>query len=129
MEAATGIKVTEVGMNEAGEGKDETDSSFNTAKSYVRRLVNLGKLDAKTAADFIAALCFGTGVQIQGLVARVIDINRPEHVEVGTLDQITRFSHVRLEEGGLRCWEQHQIGEGRLYTQAELKKLCKQALP
>eukprot|EP00854_Cymbomonas_tetramitiformis_P012641 gene12641-14943_t len=59
METSTGIKVTECGMNEAGEGKDETDSSFNTAKAYVRRLVNLGKIDANTAVDFIAALNSG----------------------------------------------------------------------
>ncbi|KAK3260272.1 hypothetical protein CYMTET_30762 [Cymbomonas tetramitiformis] len=59
MEKATGIKITEVGMNEAGEGKDETDRSFTTAKAYVRRLVHLGSLDAKMAADFVGTRAKG----------------------------------------------------------------------
>ncbi|KAK3256619.1 hypothetical protein CYMTET_34250 [Cymbomonas tetramitiformis] len=88
-------------MNEAGEGKDETDSSFNTAKSYVRRLVNLGKLDAKTAIDFVGALNSGHG--ISGMVARIVEIDRTAMpTEIGTLDQITRFSHYRHETAGLR---------------------------
>ncbi|KAK3245434.1 hypothetical protein CYMTET_44994 [Cymbomonas tetramitiformis] len=129
MEKATGIQVTEVGMNEPGEGKDETDSSFNTAKAYVRRLVNQGKLDAKTAVDFIAAL--NTGQCVEGMVARVVEICRDKMpADIGTLDQITRYSHFRHEEGGgLRCWEQYMIGEGRLFSPHELKKLCKEALP
>ncbi|KAK3246937.1 hypothetical protein CYMTET_43550 [Cymbomonas tetramitiformis] len=128
METSTGIKVTECGMNEAGEGKDETDSSFNTAKAYVRRLVNLGKIDANTAVDFIAALNSGHG--ILGMIARTITIARPASpLDLGTLEQITRFSHFRHEEGGLRCWEQHKIGEGRLFTHSDVKKLKKQELP
>eukprot|EP00854_Cymbomonas_tetramitiformis_P006349 gene6349-7609_t len=122
MENATGIKVSEVGMNEPGEGKDETDSSFNTAKAYVKRLVNLGKIDAKTAAEFIGALNTGHGVE--GMLSRVVEINRPNMpTDLGTLDQITRFSHFRHEEMGLRCWEQYDIGEGRLFSHSELKKL------
>ncbi|KAK3279719.1 hypothetical protein CYMTET_12410 [Cymbomonas tetramitiformis] len=127
MEKASGIKVTEVGMNESGEGKDETDSSFNTAKAYVKRLVHNG-LDANTAVEFIAAL--NTSEGIVGMIARVIEIVRPvPSIEVGTLDQITRFSHIRHEDDGLRCWEQYDIGPGRLFTCAELKKLVKVQLP
>eukprot|EP00854_Cymbomonas_tetramitiformis_P025385 gene25385-30996_t len=128
MEEATGIKVTEVGMNEAGEGKDETDSSFNTAKAYVRRLVNVGRIDARTAVEFIAAL--NTGEGIVGMVARVVEIFRPPTpLEIGTLDQITRFSHFRHEEEGLRCWEQYDIGPGRFFTNVDLRKLFKEDLP
>ncbi|KAK3285919.1 hypothetical protein CYMTET_6489 [Cymbomonas tetramitiformis] len=128
MEKATGIKVSEVGMNEPGEGKDETDSSFNTAKAYVKRLVNQGKLDAKTAVDFVAALNSGQGVV--GMLSRVVEINRQYMpTDLGTLDQITRFSHFRHEYSGLRCWEQYGIGEGRLFSHTDLKKLVKEALP
>eukprot|EP00854_Cymbomonas_tetramitiformis_P005343 gene5343-6486_t len=127
MENVTGIKTTGVGMNESGEGKDESDSSFNTVKAYVRRLVHLGSLDAKTTADFVGALNSGEGMV--GMIARVVEILRPTVSVDDTLDQITRFSHFRHEGTWLRCWEQYDIGPGRLFSREELQKLLKEALP
>ena len=49
---STSIAVTQLGINAPGEGKDETNNSFTTAKSYVRRSVAYG-LDSVTALDFI----------------------------------------------------------------------------
>eukprot|EP00854_Cymbomonas_tetramitiformis_P022746 gene22746-27462_t len=120
---AFGIEVTEVGMNEPGEGKDETDSLFNTAKSEVRRQVALG-VDATTAVEFIQVL--NSKSNITGMIARVVEIFRPDMpFDLGTLDNITRFSHFRFEEGGMRCWEQYKIGPGRLFSNADLTKICK----
>eukprot|EP00854_Cymbomonas_tetramitiformis_P006702 gene6702-8022_t len=108
-----GIEVTEVGMNEPGEGKDETDSTFNTAKGVVCREVALG-VDVTTAAEFIRVLNSKDGVR--GMTARVVEIHRPNTpYDVGTLENITRYSHLRHSEEGLRCWEHYGIGPGRLY--------------
>ncbi|KAK3279135.1 hypothetical protein CYMTET_12964 [Cymbomonas tetramitiformis] len=110
-------------MNEPGEGKDETDSLFNTAKSEVRRQVALG-VDATTAVEFIQVL--NSKSNITGMIARVVEIFRPDMpFDLGTLDNITRFSHFRFEEGGMRCWEQYKIGPGRLFSNADLTKICK----
>ncbi|KAK3244178.1 hypothetical protein CYMTET_46201 [Cymbomonas tetramitiformis] len=123
LKGATGIEVTEVGMNESGEGKDESDSSFNTAKSFVKREVALG-VDATTAVEFIKVLNSKFGVK--GMIARVVEIHRPDTpYDINPLENITRYSHFRLEEGGVRCWEQYKIGPGRLFSKAEVEKLCK----
>ncbi|KAK3246905.1 hypothetical protein CYMTET_43576 [Cymbomonas tetramitiformis] len=83
-------------MNEAGEGKDGTDNTFNTSKSLVRREVALG-VDATTAADFIRVLNSKDGVL--GMIARVVTIHRPDTpYDVGTLENITRVQVLAAGE-------------------------------
>ncbi|KAK3237358.1 hypothetical protein CYMTET_52563 [Cymbomonas tetramitiformis] len=109
-------------MNEPDEGKDETDSSFITAKSTVRQKVKYGA-NAETAMDFINVLKSGGG--IAGMLAKEVDIIRPMVVMaiVNALENVKRYSHIKLIDEGMWCWEQqYGIGPGRFYSNDALDK-------
>ena len=115
-----GIRVLRYDFSDPQAGKDVCDRRIATLKSHMRRFINEGN-DINTAQQMKVAIESYGG--IKGCYATVAEIqdsfqNMTKHSMTG----IHELNNFLFEPAGLRAWKAYNVGTGKFFSLAQLKK-------
>ena len=115
-----GITVSRYDFSEPQAGKDICDRRIVPVKSHIRRYINEGH-DVKSAAEMKVAIESHLGVK--GCYAAVCQVSTSSQTMVKhNMTGIKSLNNFEFEAGGARVWRAYNIGPGKFFTSAELKK-------
>ena len=101
-------------------GKDVCDRRIATLKSHMRRFVNEGN-DINTGQQMKVAIEFVCG--IKGCYATVAEIQDSfQSMTKHSMTGIQALNNFWFEPAGLRAWKAYNVGTGKFFSLAQLKK-------
>ena len=114
------IRILRYDFSDPQAGKDVCDRRIATLKSHMRRFINEGN-DINTAKDMKVAIesyggvkgCYATVAEIQGSFQSMT-----KHSMTG----IQALNNFLFEPAGLRAWKAYNVGTGKFFSLAQLKK-------
>ena len=115
-----GIRVLRYNFSDPQAGKDVCDRRIATLKSHMRRLINEGN-DINTAQQMKVAIESYGG--IKGYYATAAKIqNSFQTMTKHSMTGIQALNNFLFEPAGLRAWKAYNVGTGKFFSLAQLKK-------
>ena len=115
-----GIRILRYDFSDPQAGKDVCDRRIATLKSHMRRFINEGN-DIKSAKDMKVAIESYGGVK--GCYATVAEIQESfQNMTKHSMTGIQALNNFLFEPDGVRVWKAYNVGTGKFYSLAQLKK-------
>lgn len=115
-----GIAISRYDFSDPQAGKDVCDRRIAALKGHMRRYINEGH-DVTSARDMKAAIDSYGGVK--GCHAAVVKIQESNQtMKKHTMSGIQALNNFSFEAGGLRVWRAYNVGPGKLFTPAQVKR-------
>ena len=116
----TGIRILRYDFSDPQAGKDICDRRIATLKSHMRRYIN-EENDINTAKDMKVAIESYGGVK--GCYATVAEIQDSfQSMTKHSMTGIQALNNFLFEPAGLRAWKAYNVGTGKFFSLAQLKK-------
>ncbi|CAG2245178.1 unnamed protein product [Mytilus edulis] len=119
------ILIRRYDFSESQDGKSYCDAKIAHLRSKIRHHVAAGN-DVKTAGEMKKAIDSMGGVT--GCQAAHVEINSTIDEESNkkktTWKGITKISNINIRENQIVAWKSFEIGQGNIYTEEDLKKIC-----
>ena len=115
-----GIRILRYDFSDPQAGKDVCDRRIATLKSHMRRFINEGN-DINTAKDMKVAIESYGGVK--GCYATVAEIQDSfQSMTKHSMTGIQALNNFLFQPAGLRVWKAYNVGTGKFFSLAQLKK-------
>lgn len=115
-----GIRILRYDFSDPQAGKDVCDRRIATLKSHMRRFINEGN-DVNTAQEMKVAIESYGGVK--GCYATVAEIQDSfQSMTKHSMTGIQALNNFLFEPAGLRAWKAYNVGTGKFFSLAQLKK-------